>query len=223
MEEFLGVLFCGGKGVRLGEITKYISKTLLPVYDTPVFRFGLELLERAESVNEIIILTNRENDKLMREAGYNTIIQDDARVNDMFSGWKFIKEETGTSKNGVLVPGDNICEVKIENLIKSFIKKESDFLFSLHRLNDKKKLSAMGSFDIKKNKFHYKKNAAGSGYGVIAPYIIRNELEIISAKNVFESKKAEILFHKGYWFDIGDHDSLFAACKWRQKNKSKRT
>ncbi len=220
MEEFLGVLFCGGKGLRLGEITRYISKSLLPVYDTPVFKFGLKLLEDSKAVNEIIILTNKENDSILRLCGYKTLIQDDSRVSDMLSGWKFIKDITLTKKHGVLVPCDNICEITVDSLIREFKNSGSDFLFSLHKMDDKKKLSEMGSFDTEKNKFYYKDPNSKSSYGVIAPYIINNNLEITSPENIFESEKAGKIIHIGSWFDIGDYDSLLEAANWRQKNKS---
>ena len=98
MEKFLGVLFCGGRGERLGEITNFISKSFIPVYDKPVFRFGLELLENSKKIEEIIILTNEDNDTKLRQLGHRTIVQSDSRVNDMFSGWDFVKKYLRTKK-----------------------------------------------------------------------------------------------------------------------------
>ena len=141
MEKFLGVLFCGGRGERLGEITNFISKSFIPVYDKPVFRFGLELLENSKKIEEIIILTNEDNDTKLRQLGHRTIVQSDSRVNDMFSGWDFVKKYLRTKSHGVLVPSDNICEVKIDNLIKTFEKKNSEFLFSIKDIGSKEKLS----------------------------------------------------------------------------------
>ncbi|MDQ3019398.1 MAG: sugar phosphate nucleotidyltransferase [Bacteroidota bacterium] len=226
MSEFLGVLFCGGRGRRLGEITKYISKSFIPVYDKPVFKFGLELLEKSKIIKEIVILTNKDNDSVLNQSGYKTIIQEDSKVNDMLSGWKFIKEITKTKKNGVLVPSDNICEVKTDLLIKKFLETNADFLFSLHKVSNKEKLSQMGCFDIKEKKFYYRNSRKSLEYGVIAPYIIKNVIHqeehlmnIDSIGNIFESSKAEIVFHEGYWFDTGDCESILEASGWRQKNK----
>jgi dTDP-glucose pyrophosphorylase len=219
MEEFLGVLFCGGKGTRLREITKYISKSFIPVYDKPVFEFGLEILEKSKIIREIIIFTNKENDELLKNSGYKTIVQDDLKVRDMLSGWEFVKKVTGTGKHGVLIPSDNICDVKIDSLIKKFTSSQSDFLFSLHKVKDKVKLAEMGCYDKAKRKFYYKQKDPVSGYGVIAPYIIRNDLKNLSVKNTFENKNSKIVIHKGYWFDIGDYKGIFDACRWRQKNK----
>ncbi|MEO8446627.1 MAG: sugar phosphate nucleotidyltransferase [bacterium] len=220
MEEFLGVLFCGGKGTRLGEITKYISKSFIPVYDKPVFKFGLSLLQKSAQIKEIIILTNKNNDKALKTLGYQTIIQNDS-VTDMFSGWEFVKKKTKTKKNGVLVPSDNICDVDVDLLIRRFNKTKTEFLFSLHEIKIKAKLLEMGSFDLKKRKFYYKKSAPEVKYGVIAPYIIKNDLNYKTAGNIFEITNSEIVFHKGVWFDIGDTDSIVRASLWRQKTNNR--
>lgn len=222
MEEFLGVLFCGGRGTRISKLTKYISKSFIPVFDKPVFEFGLKLLTDSESVNEILFLTNEENDDKFRQCGYNTLIQDDKRVNDMFSGWDYIKDVTGTLKHGVLIPSDNICEVKIDKLTEKFIKMKADFLFSLHNIKVRRKLSDMGSYDTEAGKYYYKDPDPKSEYGVIAPYIIRNDLKFQSGENIFEGKNSYSLKHKGYWFDLGDYKSIADANAWyRKKNKIK--
>lgn len=219
MEKFLGILFCGGKGTRLSEITNYISKSFIPIYDKPVFKFGLELLENSKKIDEIVILTNEDNNAKLSQLGHRTIVQPDSKVNDMISGWDYVRKYLRTKKNGVLVPSDNICEVKIDNLIKVFEKKNAEFLFSLREIDDKKKLSEMGCFDIETRKFFYKNPDPPSKYGVIAPYIIENNSNNNSVRNIFESSYVEILFHKGYWFDIGDYDSLIEAGNWYKQNK----
>lgn len=218
MEKFIGVLFCGGKGSRVSEITKYISKPFIPIYDKPVFKFGLELLENSKRIDEIVILTNEDNDSKLRQLGYKTIVQADSKVSDMFSGWDYVKKYLRTKKHGVLVPSDNICEVKVDNLIRAFEKKVADFLFSLRVIDDKTKLSQMGCFDIETRKFYYKNPEPPCKYGVIAPFIIENGLNNVSFRNIFETGNNEILFHKGYWFDIGDYESIIEASNWQYKN-----
>ncbi|MEO6694377.1 MAG: sugar phosphate nucleotidyltransferase [Ignavibacteria bacterium] len=217
MEKFLGVLFCGGRGTRLQEITQYISKSFIPVYDRPVFKYGLELLESSKHVDEIVILTNEDNDSKLRQLGHRTLIQADSKVNDMFTGWDYVKKFMRTKKHGVLVPSDNICEVKIDNLIKVFQKKNPELLFSVREMEDKSKLSQMGCYNIESRKFYYKHPDPPCNYGVIAPYIIENGLNIIPGRNILESCITEILFHKGYWFDIGDYDSIIEASNWQRK------
>lgn len=223
MEEFLGILFCGGKGTRLGDITKYISKSFVPIYDRPVFKFGLELLTKSAHISDIIILTNEMNHETLSQEGFKTLMQDDEIVNDMLSGWEFIKLRTGTKANGVLVPSDNIIDTDIDKMINAFDKNKKDFLFSLYNIKSKQKLSEMGSFNIEKGKFSYKDPDPQTEYGVIAPYIIRNNFEFNTDNSIFETENSEVLFHDGYWTDIGDAESLAEAVihfqKVRQKNK----
>lgn len=223
MEEFLGVLLCGGKGTRLGEITKYISKSFVPIFDKPVFKFGLELLENSSLISDIIILTNEMNHDALSREGYRTLLQDDSKVNDIFTGWEYVKVKTGTKANGVLMPSDNIIQADLNSMINSFEQKKCDFLFSLHKINNRQKLSEMGSFNIEKKKFRYKDPDPQTVYGVIAPYIIRNNFQFKSDNCIFETDNSEILFYDGYWTDIGDAESLAEAnahyLKLRQKNK----
>ena len=223
MEEFLGVLFCGGRGTRLGELTKYVSKSFIPIYDKPVFKFGLELLERSKVVEEIVLLTNTENDERLNTLGYKTIIQDDDFVTDMFSGWDFVKEKTKTKKSGVLMPSDNISNVKTDGLINDFIKKEAAIGFSLFTINDKVKLSQMGCYNVDEGKYYYKSNFLKTNKGVIAPFIIRNNIRVTDFNHAVVDSKVIYREHNGYWFDIGNKDSILEASKWReQRVESKR-
>lgn len=216
MEKFLGVLFCGGRGKRLGKITEYVSKPLLPVYDKPAFMFGLELLERAELLHDILILSNNDNDRLLKKAGYPTLIQNDSQVRDMFTGWEFIKRSTGTGAHGVLMPSDNICNASVDTLIRKFIRQRSDFLFSITKSVPEAKLLQMGNFDPVKNRFAYKPKSPYS-YGVIAPFIVRNNIKPGKDRKLFESERSHYVTYNGYWKDIGDHESLADAAIWRRK------
>lgn len=211
MEKLLGVLFCGGRGTRLGEITKYISKPFVPVYDKPVFRYGLTMLEKSKYIDEILILTNNENDKKLKQLGYKTIIQDDDRVFDMFSGWDFIKEATYTKKNAVLVPSDNISNIDLDLLIEDWHKSDADLAFLLFKVEDKKKLSEMGSYDPDNRRFYYKQPNPTLLYGIIAPYIIKNNLKTSEEDKILNHSCSYFQEHFGFWFDIGDHYSIITA------------
>jgi dTDP-glucose pyrophosphorylase len=211
MEEFLGVLYCGGRGTRLGEITRYISKSFVPIYDRPVFRFGLDLLEKSAYINEIVILTNDDNNEKLRQVGYLTIVQDDNVVFDMFSGWEYIKKATGTCKHGVLMPGDNISDINVDELIDLFLKRKVDLVFSLFKIMDQQKLSQMGCYHPQEEKFYYKHPNPPTSFGVAAPYIVRNSLKVESGDNILNHHNSAYCEHSGYWFDIGDCESIIEA------------
>ncbi len=216
MEKFLGVLFCGGRGVRLGAISDYVSKPLLPVYDRPCFMFGLELLKKSRLIDSIIVLSNKDNDKTLQKAGFPTLVQDDKIVKDMFTGWEFIKKKTGTLMHGVLMPSDNISEINADNLIKTFINKKSDIVFSIKSSIPRKKLRQMGNFKPDNRTFLYKPEKT-LPYGVIAPYVVRNSFKPDTDKAAFESSSAHYLEYNGPWLDIGDKDSFAEAVAWRRK------
>ena len=216
MEKFLGVLFCGGRGTRLGNISEFVSKPLVPIYDKPVFMFGLEQLQQSKLISNILILTNKENDNVLRKTGYSTLIQDDKRVRDMYSGWQFIKQQTNTAANGVLVPSDNISDIKVDTLIREFKIRKSDFLFSVSRKISRDKLMQMGNYDPESNSFVYKPKAPLQ-YGVLAPFIVRNSLKFVSEKKLFENSNSHHVIYNGVWKDIGDIESLADAVAWRRR------
>jgi len=217
MGEFLGILFCGGRGTRLGKITQYISKSFIPIFDQPAFQYGLDMLERSRRIDEIIILSNDDNDNKLQQTGYPTIIQDNNQVSDMFSGWDYIKKVTKTKKHGVLVPSDNISDIKLDDLIDLYLNKNVDLVFSLYKIQDKKKLAQMGCYDPVEKQFFYKSRNPQTDFGVIAPYIANNQLKIHSGDNTLSHKNAAFIEHKGYWFDIGDVDSILEASSFIKK------
>ena len=211
MEKFLGVLFCGGRGKRLGEITKYISKSFIPVYNKPVFKYGLELLENSNYIDDIVILTNDENNEKLKQTGYTTIIQDDEVVFDMFSGWEYIKKHIKTKQNGVLTPSDNVSNISIDKLINKYMKDNTHLVFSIYEVNNRDKLKEMGCYDMKSKIYYYKNQAPKSKYGVIAPYIIDNSIDCTRGDQLFNHVNSSICKHNGYWFDLGDYQSIIMA------------
>ena len=214
MEKLLGVLFCGGKGNRLGEITQYISKSFVPIYDRPVFQYGLQLLKDSKFVDDIIILTNYENDKKLQQTGFQTIIQDDVVVFDMFTGWEFIKKKLDIKKDAILMPSDNISNVNIDALVQQHYKNRAELSFSLIKVDNGEKLKEMGVYDIENQQFYYKSPNPVSNYGVIAPYVVSNVLDTSNGDNVLGHNKVAYLIHNGFWFDIGDYESIIESTNY---------
>jgi dTDP-glucose pyrophosphorylase len=216
VEEFLGILFAGGRGTRLGSITQYISKAFVPVYDRPVFLYPLAQLRASRHISEIVILTNTENDAQLRGLGCRTIVQDDAQVHDMFSGLRFVRSLMQTDRHFVLMPCDNISDLQVDSTIAAFLESQAGLCFNLTRVDGKDKLRQMGVFDPRTRQMAYKPEQPPSEWGVIAPYVVRNTLEIPeNAGDEFINKTAFVYYeHPGYWFDIGDVASLLAASQF---------
>ena len=214
MEKFLGVLCCGGRGTRLGIITRYISKAFIPVYDRPVFMYGLERLQESEYIDRIVILTNRDNDARLHGLGFKTVIQDDSRVKDMLSGLHYLRRVTGEERPAVLMPCDNISRINVDRMIKAFLAKKPDILINIRKITNRQKLSQMGVFDPSTGKIDYKPHCPKTCWGVLAPYVVAPELDLSQGPEAAIFNRCRLAYsrYSGYWFDIGDLES------WQEAN-----
>jgi len=206
MESFLGILFCGGKGVRLGRITEYVSKAFVPVDDRPVFMYPLAQLEASQRIDEIMILTNVENDARLRQTGYRTLIQDDAQVRDMFSGLAYIRKVIGDDRSTVLMPCDNISDIEIDLAMQVFLSSGKDIGVCLTEVDDRHKLAEMGVWDPDSQELVYKPQDPPSDLGVITPYFVRRGVDLGLDPSDLRMNDYDLCMveHSGYWFDIGD-------------------
>jgi dTDP-glucose pyrophosphorylase len=215
MSGFLGILFCGGRGRRLGEITDYISKAFVPVFDRPVFQYPLEQLNAASHVDEILILTNEENDRRLRRTGYATLQQDDNRVHDMFSGLAFIRETTGDGRPAVLIPCDNLSEIQVDDVIALLLEREADMAINIRRIDDPQKLRQMGVFDPRTATMLYRPDIPPTDWGVVAPYVVAADLELSGSMPELVARYRTVWReYRGMWFDVGDPFQLAAANAW---------
>lgn len=220
MEKLLGVLFAGGRGTRLGLITKYVSKAFVPVYDRPVFLHPLAQLEASSHIDEIVILTNEENDAVMKKAGYRTIIQDDARVRDMWSGLRQIRETAG-GRDAVLIPCDNVSDIVVDDIVASFRSGDYDVAFHVMPVRDEQKLRQMGVYDPASRRLVYKPETPPSSLGMIAPYVVRGGFDPGDVPEVEAFNRGRMVCREydGVWFDVGDADALVACSAFLQKRE----
>jgi len=209
----LGILFCGGRGKRLGEITRFVSKAFVPVYDRPVFRYGLQALERSSHIDEIAILSNDENDEKLRKLGYRTLTQDDGAVHDMFTGMGFVRRFVRPKEAFVLMPCDNVSDVAVDPTVETFRQNEADIAFNVYRVADRAKLREMGVIDKEANRVCEKPRHPPSEWGIIAPFVVRADLDVHThpSDEVINRCRFTHREHCGFWFDVGDPPSLAAA------------
>ncbi len=212
MSGYLGLLCCGGRGTRLGEITRYVSKALVPVYDRPAFRFGLAALEASTRINDIVLLTNQYNDATLATIGLKTVIQEDAVVRDMFSGLAFVRRITRDDRPAVVMPCDNISSISVDPVIDIFEQSNAEITINLRHIDDPAVLGQIGVFDPTTETMEYRPAGRTVGYGVLAPYVIRQDLDLGGGDaEVVNRHRVSWRVHDGPWFDIGTPDELLAA------------
>lgn len=61
-----GIILAGGKGTRLGPLTRAFSKHFLPVYDKPMFFYPLSTL-LLSGINDILLIGNRSDIHLFKK------------------------------------------------------------------------------------------------------------------------------------------------------------
>jgi len=228
MEEIMSkraLILAGGKATRLYPITKTTSKQLLGIYKKPVIAYPLQTLKEMGYQDILIINADEEQQKQFKillgdgsKFGLNLsyTIQDKPRglVDAFIVGEEFIKD------------ADEICLILGDNIIigNSPIHPQSNTIYT-YKVKDP---SAYGVVEIDENglikKIVEKPKEFISEDAVIGLYVFSNEV-VEMAKKVAPSARGELeivdlirLMNEkegvnvekldGFWFDIGDFDSL---------------
>jgi glucose-1-phosphate thymidylyltransferase len=220
-----GIVLSGGKATRLYPITKTISKQLLGIYKKPVIAYPLQTLKEMGYQDILIINADEEQQKQFKillgdggKFGLNLTyaIQDKPRglVDAFIVGEEFIKD------------ADEICLILGDNIIigNSPIHPQSNTIYT-YKVKDP---SAYGVVETDENglikQIVEKPKEFISEDAVIGLYVFSNEV-VEMAKKVAPSARGELeivdlirLMNEkegvnvekldGFWFDIGDHDSL---------------
>jgi glucose-1-phosphate thymidylyltransferase len=220
-----GIVLSGGKATRLYPITKTTSKQLLGIYKKPVIAYPLQTLKEMGYQDILIINADEEQQKQFKillgdggKFGLNLTyaIQDKPRglVDAFIVGEEFIKD------------ADEICLILGDNIIigNSPIHPQSNTIYT-YKVKDP---SAYGVVEIDENglikQIVEKPKEFISEDAVIGLYVFSNEV-VEMAKKVAPSARGELeivdlirLMNEkegvnvekldGFWFDIGDFDSL---------------
>lgn len=219
------ICLAGGKGTRLSPLTITTSKQLLPIYNKPVIAFPLQTLKEMGYVDILIINADEEQQEQFKILlGYGRCfglnltyaIQDTPRglVDAFIVGEEFIKD------------ADEICLILGDNIIigNSPIHPQSNTIYT-YKVKDP---SAYGVVETDENglikRIVEKPKEFISEDAVIGLYVFSNEV-VEMAKKVTPSARGELeivdlirLMNEkegvnvekldGFWFDVGDHDSL---------------
>lgn len=84
----IGIILCGGVGSRLGQITKAIPKSLVPVYNKPLVDYQLELFEYL-GIRDVIIITRPDTYDL-----FTNYLLSDSNWSERFDSVKILEQKT---------------------------------------------------------------------------------------------------------------------------------
>lgn len=227
-----GVILAGGKGTRLGELTKVTNKHLLPVGALPMVYYPLKKLTGA-GIQEILLVSGTEHMgdfvELLgsgREHGCNLTY----RVQDEAGG---IAQALGLAAHFcrgdrcTVILGDNIFLDPLTPLVSESNAKSDCAWVALKRVPDPSRYGVAELKDGRVLSIEEKPARPKSDYAVAGIYIYppdvfdvirhlkpsrRGELEITDVnRHYLEKKRLGYSFLDGYWTDAGTLESLAIA------------
>jgi glucose-1-phosphate thymidylyltransferase len=234
-----GIILAGGKGSRLGELTKVTNKHLLPVGPYPMVYHPLKKLVGA-GIRDILLVSGTEHmgdfvELLGSGREHNCSLT--YRVQDEAGG---IAQALGLAElfcgneRCVVILGDNIFFDPLSRLLADAEKRSDDALIILTKVDDPSRygvaeLSGQRVVGIEEKPAQPKSDLAVVGVYVYPPDVFRvvkglrpsgrGELEITDVNRYYLDKgRLGYSFLEGYWTDAGTLPSLAAANRlvWEQ-------
>ena len=124
-----GIILSGGKGSRLGPITKSVNKQLLPLYDKPMIFYPLSVLMLA-GIRDILIITNKNEIR-----NFQKLLNDGDELGIKISFLEQEKPKSNLAITGLYFFDSNVTniakklkpskrnELEIVDLIREYLKK----------------------------------------------------------------------------------------------------
>lgn len=226
-----GIILAGGRGTRLGKLTKVVNKNILPIFDKPMICYPLQNLINA-SIKDIMIICGPEHMGALIEllgsgAEYGCTFT--YRVQDKPVG---IAHGLGLARDFVgndacaLILGDNIYEDNLSSEVQSFVNSKSHFHCKvfLKEVNDANRFCVATVKDDKIVKMIEKPaepetNLAVTGFYLFDNHVFhiidtlspsaRGEYEIADVLNAYlNCGMVEYSILKGFWKDAGNPQAL---------------
>jgi glucose-1-phosphate thymidylyltransferase len=227
-----GVILAGGKGTRLGELTKVTNKHLLPVGPYPMVYHPLKKLVGA-GIRDILLVSGTEHMGDFVEllgSGKDYGCRLTYRVQDEAGG---IAQALGLAElfchesRCLVILGDNIFQDSLQALVTVAEKRPNDAFILLKQVHDPQRygvaeLRGEQIVGIEEKPTNPKSDFAVSGIYLYPPDVFdviptlkpskRGELEITDVNNYYlEKGRLRHSLLRGYWTDAGTPDSLATA------------
>ncbi len=231
-----GIILAGGKGTRLGPLTKSVSKQILPIYDKPMIYYPLSVLLMAGIKEILLISTPRDISLYMdllgdgKELGIDIKYEVQEESNGLAEAFIIGEDFIGTD-NVCLVLGDNIFfgQSFQEKLDIATSLSEGAYIFG-YPIEDPREFGVV-EFDSQYNvvSIEEKPKEPKSNFVVPGLYFYdnsvieiaknikpssRGELEITDINNEYlrRNKLKVILFGRGFaWLDTGNPTTMLKA------------
>ena len=241
-----GIILAGGKGTRMGPLTKAVNKQLLPIYNKPLIFYPLSILMLAK-IRDILIIVNKGQLDQYRKIlpdGKNlgikiTYIEQEKPkgLPDAFIlGEKFIGKD-----NVAMILGDNFFYGQnLSAILSNCVKINDGAKILLHRVKNPE-LFGVAKVDkykhiikIKEKPKKYLSNDAITGLYFFDNKVInyskslkpskRGELEIIDLLTKYKKNNklsAEYIGRGGAWLDTGSIEDYFKTISFVQVIESR--
>lgn len=237
-----GVILAGGKGTRMGELTKVTNKHLLPVGPYPMVYHPLKKLTGA-GFQDIMLVSGTEHMGDFVEllgSGKDHKCRLTYRVQDEAGG---IAQALGlaelfcTGSRACVLLGDNIFESALTPIMDAANQKPDWAWMGLKQVHDPQRYGVAELQGERVLSIEEKPSQPKSDYAVVGIYIYpadvfefiktlkpskRGELEITDVNNYYlNSGRMGYSILDGYWTDAGTLDSLDVANELVRKSPPK--
>ncbi len=231
------VIFCGGAGTRLKEMTEDLPKPLIQVGGKPVLWHIMKVYQ-ARGFNEFVLCLGYKGDKIKEYFEKNP--ENEFKIDFVNTGdattpkserLQKIKEYI-TEENFLLAYGDDLSDVDINEVIKNHTESKNTVTitvinprsdFGVVKIDDANKVTGFEEKPRLKNAW------ISGGYAVVNKdifnYLSLGELENEVYKKLVEENKLGVFKHEGFWKTMNtfkDHCELEEMWKnndvpWRIK------
>ncbi|RFU61294.1 glucose-1-phosphate thymidylyltransferase RfbA [Peribacillus glennii] len=230
-----GIILAGGSGTRLIPLTRVISKSLLPVYDKPMFYYPLSILMEA-GIKDIMIISSSSDlprfiDVLGDGSQLGISLQYEVEPSPIGIAGAFLIGETFIGQDNVaLILGDNVFGHNLGPLLKKAVSRSHGATVFGFPVDDPERFGVVSFNDAGQvNSIEEKPAEPKSNYAVTGLYFYdnrvvdiakkikpsaRGELEITDVNKAYLEMGAlhvELMGKECPWFDTGTPGSLLEA------------
>lgn len=227
-----GIVLAGGKGTRLGELTKVTNKHLLPVGPYPMVYHPLKKMVGA-GIQDVLLVSGTEHmgdfvellgSGKSHQCSLTYRVQDEAGGIAQALG---LAETFCAGQRSLVILGDNIFEASVGTMLQQATQHPDWAWIGLKQVPDPGRYGVAELDGVKVVGIEEKPKQPKSDYAVIGVYIYppdvfdvirhlkpsaRGELEITDVNNHYlRTGRMGCTIIDGYWTDAGTFDSLDLA------------